>query len=50
MSPRSCQGTVSAVPQGAENQSAFRALGRIFQARTRTLEGMCLPLSRGEVE
>lgn len=31
MSPRSCQGTASAVPQGAENQSAFRRWAEFFK-------------------
>jgi hypothetical protein len=50
MSPSSCQGTASAVPQGAQNQPALRRWAEFFQARTRTPEGTRLLLSGGEVE
>lgn len=50
MSPSSCQGTASAVPQRAQNQPAFRRWAEFFQARTCTPEGTRLPLSGGEVE
>lgn len=50
MSPSSCQGTASAVHTRRPESVRLQALGRIFQARTRTPEGTRLPLSGGEVE